>query len=53
MAAIDSGGWIPGVVTVDAPLMLIMEYCEHGALDEFLKLNEVGENFLKYDCRAS
>ena len=31
-----------GVVTVGEPLMVILEYCEHGALDKYLQKHDIG-----------
>jgi serine/threonine protein kinase len=32
-----------GVVTAGDPLLVVIEYCEHGALNSFLEKNEIGD----------
>ena len=33
-----------GVVTIGDPMMVLLEYCEHGSLDSYLKKNDLAEN---------
>jgi serine/threonine protein kinase len=32
-----------GVVTLGDPLMVVLEYCEYGSLDSYLKKNDISE----------
>jgi hypothetical protein len=32
-----------GVVTLGDPVMVVLEYCEYGALDGYLKKNDVSD----------
>jgi hypothetical protein len=32
-----------GVVTLGDPIMVVLEYCEYGSLDGYLKKNDIGD----------
>jgi hypothetical protein len=33
-----------GVVTLGDPIMVVLEYCEFGSLDGYLKKNDIGDD---------
>jgi serine/threonine protein kinase len=39
-----------GVVTLGDPIMAVLEYCEHGSLDSYLKKTEVSDDIKVRAC---